>query len=147
MKELKELIVYLFYGFYQIDYVLGIRELRSYNTRTGGALLLVTLFLYLFSILSSTILVLSWLFDISRATSAILIAVSSFVGIITVLWLSSYILDEKFYKDEFQKLDASSSNFRLILFLVSLMSLITGGFILYLIANISMLFIFIMGLL
>ena len=138
MKELKELIVYLFYGFYQIDYVLGIRELRSYNTRTGGALLLVTLFLYLFSILSSTILVLSWLFDISRATSAILIAVSSFVGIITVLWLSSYILDEKFYKDEFQKLDASSSNFRLILFLVSLMSLITGGFILYLIANISM---------
>ena len=48
MKELKELIVYLFYGFYQIDYVLGIRELRSYNTRTGGALLLVTLFLYLF---------------------------------------------------------------------------------------------------
>lgn len=138
MKELKELIVYLFYGFYQIDYVLGIRELRSYNTRTGGALLLVTLFLYLFSILSSNILVLSWLFDISRATSAILIAVSSFVGIITVLWLSSYILDEKFYKDEFQKLDASSSNFRLILFLVSLMSLITGGFILYLIANISM---------
>ena len=138
MKELKELIVYLFYGFYQIDYVLGIRELRSYNTKTGGALLLVTLFLYLFSILSSTILVLSWLFDISRATSAILIAVSSFVGIITVLWLSSYILDEKFYKDEFQKLDASSSNFRLILFLVSLMSLITGGFILYLIANISM---------
>ena len=138
MKVLKELIVYLFYGFYQIDYVLGIRELRSYNTRTGGALLLVTLFLYLFSILSSTILVLSWLFDISRATSAILIAVSSFVGIITVLWLSSYILDEKFYKDEFQKLDASSSNFRLILFLVSLMSLITGGFILYLIANISM---------
>ena len=70
--------------------------------------------------------------------SAILIAVSSFVGIFTVLWLSSYILDEKFYKDEFQKLDASSSNFRLILFLVSLMSLITGGFILYLIANISM---------
>ena len=138
MKELKELIVYLFYGFYQIDYVLGIRELRSYNIRTGGALLLVTLFLYLFSILSSTILVLSWLFDISRATSAILIAVSSFVGIFTVLWLSSYILDEKFYKDEFQKLDASSSNFRLILFLVSLMSLITGGFILYLIANISM---------
>ena len=138
MKELKELIVYLFYGFYQIDYVLGIRELRSYNTKTGGALLLVTLFLYLFSILSSNILVLSWLFDISRATSAILIAVSSFVGIITVLWLSSYILDEKFYKDEFQKLDASSSNFRLILFLVSLMSLITGGFILYLIANISM---------
>ena len=138
MKELKELIVYLFYGFYQIDYVLGIRELRSYNTKTGGALLLVTLFLYLFSILSSTILVLSWLFDISRATSDILIAVSSFVGIITVLWLSSYILDEKFYKDEFQKLDASSSNFRLILFLVSLMSLITGGFILYLIANISM---------
>ena len=138
MKVLKELIVYLFYGFYQIDYVLGIRELRSYNTRTGGALLLVTLFLYLFSILSSTILVLSCLFDISRATIAILIAVSSFVGIITVLWLSSYILDEKFYKDEFQKLDASSSNFRLILFLVSLMSLITGGFILYLIANISM---------
>ena len=138
MKELKELIVYLFYGFYQIDYVLGIRELRSYNIRTGGALLLVTLFLYLFSILSSTILVLSWLFDISRATSAILIAVSSFVGIFTVLWLSSYILNEKFYKDEFQKLDASSSNFRLILFLVSLMSLITGGFILYLIANISM---------
>lgn len=138
MKELKELIVYLFYGFYQIDYVLGIRELRSYNTRTGGALLLVTLFLYLFSILSSNILVLSWLFDISRATSAILIAVSSFVGIFTVLWLSSYILNEKFYKDEFQKLDASSSNFRLILFLVSLMSLITGGCILYLIANISM---------
>ena len=138
MKVLKELIVYLFYGFYQIDYVLGIRELRSYNTRTGGALLLVTLFLYLFSILSSTILVLSCLFDISRATIAILIAVSSFVGIITVLWLSSYILNEKFYKDEFQKLDASSSNIRLMLFLVSLMSLITGGCILYLIANISM---------
>ena len=138
MKELKELIVYLFYGFYQIDYVLGIRELRSYNTRTGGALLLVTLVVYLCSVLCSASLVLSWLFDISRATSAILIAVSSFVGIITVLWLSSYILDEKFYKDEFQKLDASSSNFRLILFLVSLMSLITGGFILYLIANISM---------
>ena len=66
MKELKELIVYLFYGFYQIDYVLGIRELRSYNTKTGGALLLVTLFLYLFSILSSNILVLSWLFDITK---------------------------------------------------------------------------------
>ena len=46
MKELKELIVYLFYGFYQIDYVLGIRELRSYNTRTGGALLLDFIFKY-----------------------------------------------------------------------------------------------------
>lgn len=133
---MKKLIVYLYYGFYQIDYVLGIHELHTYNTRTGGALLLITLFLYVYSLLCSTILVLSWLLNFSKVVNTILIGISSIIGILIILGLSFYIQDEKFYKDEFHKLDASSAYFRLILFGGSLISLIIGGYILYMVFSI-----------
>ena len=136
--KMKKLIIYLYYGFYQIDHVLGIHELHTYNTRTGGALLHITIFLYVFSLLCSTILVLSWLQNLSKAVSTILIGISSILGILAVLWLSFYIQDEKFYKDEFQKLDPSPDYIKLTLFGGSLLSLIIGGYTLYMIFNITM---------
>ncbi len=135
---MKKLIIYLYYGFYQIDHVLGIHELHTYNTRTGGALLHITLFLYVYSFLCSTVLVLSWLQNLSKAVSTILIGISSILGIISVLGLSFYIQDEKFYKDEFKKLDASPAYIKLILFGGSLLSMIIGGYILYMIFYIIM---------
>ena len=132
---MKKLIVYLYYGFYQIDHVLGIHELHTYNTRTGGALLHITIFLYVFSLLCSTILVLSWLLNLSKVVSTILLGISSILGILAVLGLSFYIQDEKFYKDEFQKLDATSAYFKFILFGGSLICLIMGGYILYMTFN------------
>lgn len=113
---MKKLIIYLFYGFYQIDYVLGIHELHTYNTRTGGSLLLITLFLYVYSLLCFVILMLEWLLNLSEATGTILIGISSILAIITILGLSFCIQKEKFYKDEFQKLDATSAYFKFILF-------------------------------
>ena len=136
--KMEKLIIYLYYGFYQIDHVLGIHELHTYNTRTGGTLLHITLFLYVFSLLCSTILLLSWLLNLSNVVSTILIGISSILGILAVLWLSFYIQDEKFYKDGFQKLDASPAYIKLILFGGSLLSLIIGGYILYMIFNITM---------
>ena len=125
---MKKLIVFLYYGFYQIDHVLGIHEPHTYNTRTSGALLHITL----------TILVLSWLLNLSKVVSTILIGISSILGILAVLGLSFYIQDEKFYKDEFKKLDASPDYIKLTLFGGSLLSLIIGGYILYMTFNITM---------
>ena len=136
--KMKKLIVFLYYGFYQIDHVLGIHELHTYNTRTGGTLLHITLFLYVYSLLCSTILVLSWLLNLSKVTNTILIGISSILGILAVLGLSFYIQDERFYKDEFKKLDASPAYIKLILFGGSLLSLIIGGYTLYMIFNITM---------
>jgi putative flippase GtrA len=82
--------------------------------------------------------VLSWLLNLSKVTNTILVGISSILGIISVLGLSFYIQDEKFYKDEFKKLDASPAYFKLILFGGSLLSLIIGGYILYMILNITM---------
>ena len=136
--KMKKLIIYLYYGFYQIDHVLGIHEPHTYNTRTGGALLHITLFLYVYSFLCSTVLVLSWLQNLSKAVSTILIGISSILGILAVLGLSFYIQDERFYKDEFKKLDASPDYIKLTLFGGSLLSLIIGGYILYMTFNITM---------
>jgi hypothetical protein len=82
--------------------------------------------------------VLSWLQNLSKAVSTILIGISSILGILAVLWLSFYIQDEKFYKDEFKKLDASPDYIKLTLFGGSLLSLIIGGYILYMTFNIAM---------
>ena len=135
---MKKLIVFLYYGFYQIDHVFGIHELHTYNPRTGGTLLHITLFLYVYSLLCSTILMLSWLLNLSKVVSIILIGISSILGILAVLGLSFYIQDEKFYKDEFKKLDASPDYIKLTLFGGSLLSLIIGGYILYMTFNITM---------
>ena len=135
---MKKLIVFLYYGFYQIDHVFGIHELHTYNTRTGGTLLHITLFLYVYSLLCSTILMLSWLLNLSKVVSTILIGISSILGILAVLGLSFYIQDERFYKDEFKKLDASPDYIKLTLFGGSLLSLIIGGYILYMTFNIAM---------
>ena len=128
---MKKLIIYLFYGFYQIDYVFGRREYPSYNTRTGGALLLTTLFLYICSFTNVVFSLILRLLNTDGLTNYRILMIYSFVTLIAMWRFDNSIVDSKFYYSGFQELDKLSSLSKLLLFSISSISFVIGLYLFF----------------
>ena len=110
---------YVFYGFYQIDYVFGVRPYPYYHIRTGGVLFIMSVFLYTYS---TVLLVIGWGLKsglIECLSASFLEILTIIIGFIVVLgW--NYWLNKGKYKTYFEKFDLESSSIRWACFILAL---------------------------
>lgn len=131
MLNMKKFINYIYYGFYQIDYVFGLRDYRTYNIRTGGILFGLSIVLYIWSIAWAIILpVIKGLtgntYDITDNDIWLLSVIS---GLPAMCWLYYWDAKEKYRKD-FEELDKKPSIMRWICFLYAIVFTCGGVFFL-----------------
>ena len=115
---MKKVINYIYYGFYQIDYVFGIRFYQSYYIGTGGVLFCLSITLYVWAIVWTVVLLvvrgfIDKTYNMPDNDAWLL---SVIPGLFVVGWL--YYWDEKEkYRKDFEELDKKPSIMRWICFL------------------------------
>ena len=116
---MSEFINYILYGFYQIDYIFGVRRYPHYNIGTGGVLFSLSVSIYFYS---AVLLIVGGgaqcgLFNsLSMSIVEILFVVT---GVVVGLWWY-YWLDREKYKTTFEKLDNEPSVIRWVCFILAL---------------------------
>jgi uncharacterized membrane protein YfcA len=113
-------INYIFYGFYQIDYIFGVRPYPKYHISTGTVLFAMSVSLYIYS---ATLLLAGYgvLYNIiDYLPSDFLEILFMLTGFVVVIWLY-YWLRKKKYISTFEKLDREPSSMRLVCFVLALL--------------------------
>lgn len=111
---MKKVINYIYYGFYQIDYVFGIRDYRMYHIRTGGILFVFSITLYVWSLI---FLVVKNVIGYSIFTSDYDPWLFLIIPGIIVAFGLEYWIDKEKYRKDFEELDKKPSIMRWICFL------------------------------
>lgn len=127
---MSEFINLILYGFYQIDYIFGVRPYPHYHISTGGVLFSLSVFIYV----NSAILLIAGggvQCGIFSCLSSSAIEILSLVaGLVVYIWWY-YWLDREKYKSSFEKLDKEPSIIRWGCFVLAILWGIGGILFLY----------------
>jgi hypothetical protein len=127
---MSEFINYILYGFYQIDYIFGVRPYPHYHISTGGLLFVLSVLIYIYS---AVLLIVGGGaqcgFFNYLSLSFLEILFWGVIIIVNIWWY--YWLDREKYKTTFERLDKESSSIRWVCFIFALLWGIGGITILY----------------
>jgi hypothetical protein len=125
---MKKVINYFFYGYYQIDYLFGVRSYRSHVLGTGAVLFDLSISLYVYSAL---LLIIGGIVGYSNYFSS---TYNWLTFVMTILIVNSWLfywMDKKKYEDDFNELDKDSPTMRWICFIYAVAFSGGGIFCLY----------------
>lgn len=127
---MSEFINLILYGFYQIDYIFGVRPYPHYNISTGGILFSLSVLIYSYSVVLLIVGggVQCGLFN---SPSSDVLEILTIVVVFTVGIWWYYWLDREKYKSSFEKLDKEPSIIRWGCFVLAILWGIGGILFLY----------------
>ena len=113
---MKKLLNYIFYGFYQIDYMFASPNDYFYHTRTGSLLFSLSIVSYIISLIN----LLSYFFVqlISKIIDTIEVWAAAIItfGVVIELFFGFYWFRDAIYVEDFRKLDKEPYYTKWVLF-------------------------------
>lgn len=125
---MKRFLIYIYYGYYQIDYCLAPRDYRFYNITTGSALFTISILSYIASWVNLISLIMGHMVTKYIKSIEYWFSINMVISIGIVFFIEFFWLGKDFYIEGFRKLDKEPQYMKWGLFCASMIFGIFGVF-------------------